>query len=367
MAGAPALAAQRLWRASFYPFAYYSVTDGLWGAAHYGRYSPLGFAERPEPNRASGSLDASVSTRGSYAVIADAWAPAWWDGWRARVTLTAARDNRLGYYGIGNDTRYNPDSGRQVGPYVYRVSRTRFLARATVQRRLLGPIRLLAGVGLARTDFRALPGPSVFRDDLTAGTVDPGTIPFTDKIARAGIVVDTRDNEVDPHTGVLIEALFAAGTGYTRTTGHARVQARPIKRVVLAGRLAAEGTGGNPPFAVIQEMEASERPFVAVGGYRSLRGYQESRFAGRGKLFGGLEARYEVMAVGDAVQIKLVAFYDAGRVFDAGEAVRLTNTDLHESGGAEVAVRVLRNALIVGGYGHGSDGGRALFGAGWSY
>lgn len=299
--------------------------------------------------------------------IADAWAPAWWDGWRARLTLTAARDNRLGYYGIGNDTRYNPDSGTQVGPYFYRVSRTRFMARATVQRRLVGPVRLLAGVGVARTDFRALPGPSVFRTDVAAGAVDPARIPFTDKMARAGIVIDTRDNEVDPHSGMLIEALFAAGTGYTRTTGHARVHVRPTRRLVVAGRLGAEGTGGTPPVAALLEMEETERPFVAVGGYRSLRGYQESRFVGPGKLIGGLEARYEVLAVGDAVQVKLVAFYDAGRVFAPGEALRLTSTGLHRSGGGEVAVRVLRNALVAAGYGHGSDGGKALFGAGWSY
>lgn len=334
---------------------------------HYGRYSPLGFVERPEPHRAALNFDARASTHGSYLVGADGWAPAWWEGWRARLTLTAARDNRLGYYGVGNGTRYAPDSGRRVGAYFYRVSRTRLLARATLQRRLIGPLRLLVGGAVVRTDFRALPGRSVFGDDLAAGTVDPRTVPFTDKVARAGVVLDTRDNEVDPHTGFLVEALFASGTGYTRTTGHARVHVRPVRRLVLAGRLAAEGTGGRPPLAVQQEMESSEQPFVAVGGYRSLRAYQEERFTERGKLIGGLEARYALLAVGDALELKLVVFYDAGRVFGPGEAVRLTRAGLHPSSGVEVAARVLRNSLVVAGYGRGSDGGRALFGTSWSY
>jgi Omp85 superfamily domain len=363
----PALAAQRYWRASFYPYVAYTPSDGLVGALHYGRYSPLGFVERPEPERASLNLDAGGSTQGSFGFVADARAPAWWDGWRAALTVGIRRDNRLGYYGLGNDTRYSVDSVNTVGTYFYRVSRKRLFARATAQRRVLGPLRVLVGGSVTRTDFRTLPGPSVFRSDLAAGRVDPATVPFTDKVARVGVVLDTRESEVDPHAGIFVEALFASGTGYTRTTGDARLQVRPVRRLVLAGRLAAEGMGGNPSVAVQQEMESSERPFVAVGGYYSLRAFYDGRFTGRGKLLGGLEARYAVFAVGDAVELKLVAFYDAGRVFGPGEAVRLTTTDLHRSGGGEVALRLLRNSLLVMGYGHSSEGGQFLFGSTWSY
>ena len=363
----PALAAQRYWRASFYPYLAYTPSDGLVGALHYGRYSPLGFVERPEPERASLNFDAGGSTQGSFGFVADARAPAWWDGWRAALTVGIRRDNRLGYYGLGNDTRYSVDSVNTVGTYFYRVSRKRVFARATAQRRIVGPLRVLVGGSVTRTDFRTLPGPSVFRSDLAAGRVDPATVPFTDKVARVGVVLDTRESEVDPHAGIFVEALFASGTGYTRTTGDARLQVRPVQRLVLAGRLAAEGMGGNPPVAVQQEMESSERPFVAVGGYYSLRAFYDGRFTGRGKLLGGLEARYAVFAVGDAVELKLVAFYDAGRVFGPGEAVRLTTTDLHRSGGGEVALRLLRNSLLVMGYGHSSEGGQFLFGSTWSY
>ena len=365
---APALAAQRYWRSNLYPYVYYHTTDGLWGAVHYGRYSPLGFIERPEASRASLSLDAGASTQGSYSIVLDAHAPAWWDGWRARVTLVAARDNRLGYYGLGNDTRYSPDSVTLRGAYFYRTSRTRLMARATLEHRMIGPLRVLVGGALARTDFRTLPGASVFRADLVAGRVDARTVPFTDHVVRAGLVFDTRESEVDPHGGVLVEVLFAGGNGYTRTTGNGTVQVRPFHRLVLAGRLAAEGMGGsNPPLAVEQDMEASELPFVAVGGFRSLRGYYDGRFTGPGKLLAGLEARYALVAVGDAVELKLVAFYDAGRVFAPGEAVRLTTAGRHESGGAELALRLLRNSLMVVGYARGSEGGQFLFGTSWSY
>jgi outer membrane protein assembly factor BamA len=339
----------------------------LWVGLHYGRYSPVGFTERPEPNLAWINLDAGASTQGSYAFIVDAQAPAWWAGWRAGLTLGAVRVNRLGYYGLGNDTQYSRDSLPTAGAYFYKVSRTTQFARATVQRRVIGPLRILAGASIDHSNFRALPGRSVFGNDLGTGVVDPGTIPFTDKVVRAGLVLDTRDNEIDPHRGIAAEALFASGTGYTRTTTSARVFVHPLRRLVLAGRLAAEGTGGNPPLAALELMETSERPFVAVGGYRSLRAYYDGRFTGPGKLIGGLEARYAVLLMPSLVEVKVVAFYDAGRVFAPGEGVRLTTTGLHKSGGAEVAVRLLRNSLLCMGYGHGSDGGRFLFGTSWSY
>jgi outer membrane protein assembly factor BamA len=334
---------------------------------HYGRYSPIGFVERPEPNHAAVNVDAGASTQGSRMLVLDAQAPAWWDGWRAGLTLTAARDNRLGYYGIGNDSRYAPDSVARAGPYFYEVSRTRFVARVTLQRRVVGPLRALVGGTLGHTDFRALPGPSVFARDVASGALGAGATAVTDAVARAGLVLDTRDNEVDPHAGVFVEGLLASGSGYTRRTAQARLYAHALERLVLAGRLGAEGMGGTPPFAAQQEMESSDGPFVAVGGYHSLRGFYDGRFTGPGKLIGGLEARYALVWAPSVLELKLVAFYDAGRVFAPGEGVRLTTDGLHHSGGAELALRLLRNSLLVIGYGRGPEGGELLFATSWSY
>src|SRR2546426_5357753 len=252
-------------RSTLFPYTPLFRSDGLWGAFHYGRYSPVGFVERPEPNLAALNFHASASTRGSWSLVADAEAPAWWEGWRAGLTLTAARDNRLGFYGLGNDTRYFADSAAG-GSHFYQVSRTRAAARLTIQRRIVGPVRLLAGAAVVRTDFRALPGDNIFRRDLASGAVDPATVPFTDRVARGGIVLDARDHEIDPHRGVFLEALFASGTGYTRTTAHARVLVHPLERLVLAARLAGEGTGGRPPLAAPLAVESRGPPFTPVGG-----------------------------------------------------------------------------------------------------
>src|SRR5882672_9307815 len=252
------LAAQRVWVNQLYPYAYYSTIDGFWFAGRYGWYSPMGFTERPEPNWASIKLDAAASTQGSYRLAVDAEAPAYWEGWRVGLTLTAARANRLGYYGQGNATPYDADSITSAHPYFYRVSRTLGSARFTAQRRVVGPLRVLAGASLEHTNFRELPGESRFQRDRVAGVVRPGEVPFTDRVVRGGVVVDSRDQEIDPHRGVFAEGLVGHGRGYTRATAAARVYLHPFEKLMLAARIAGERMTGSPPVAAQLTMESSE-------------------------------------------------------------------------------------------------------------
>jgi outer membrane protein assembly factor BamA len=362
------LAAQRgAWVDQLYPYAYYSTIDGFWIAGRYGWYGPMGLTERPEPNFAAVKFDAAASTQGSYLLSVDASAPAYWDGWRVALSLTAARANRLGYYGQGNDSPYDADSITPVRPYFYRVSRTTRAARVTVQRRIAGPLRVLAGVSLEHTNFRELPGESRFQRDRVAGIIGPGEAPFSDHVVRGGVVVDWRDQEIDPHRGVFVEGLVGRGRGYTRTTAAARVYLHPFEKVMVAARLAGERMTGAPPVSAQMTMESSEGSFIALGGYRSLRGYYDARFVGPGKLVGGVEVRYALVWAPRVLEVKLVAFSDWGRVFAAGESVRLTGDGLHHSAGGEVAVALLRNTLFVLGVGKGSEGAQLLFGTTWSY
>lgn len=371
LAGAapPPADAQRFWNTSATPFFYYSTIDGWWLAGFLRRYSPIGFRERPEPYAASLTFQGGASTQGSFLLEADAQAPAYWEGWRAAVTLTLERANRLGYYGLGNATAYDSDSITTARPHFYRVSRTHRAGRLTVQRLLIGPVRVLAGATLEHTDFRELPGETVFGRDLGAGSVDPGTVPFGDVALRAGLVLDTRDNEVDPHRGVFVEALYAKGDGYERATAGAQAYVQPTQRLMLAARVAGERMTGTAPLAAQITMEASERPFLALGGYRTLRGFYDGRFTGPGKLLGGVEARYAVLWAPTLFELKLVGFLDAGRVFGGDEEFRITTDGLHTSGGGQVVVRLGRNTLVTAGAGFSREGWQLLFATrlAWSY
>lgn len=358
----------REWVDHLYPYAYYSTVDGLWIAGHYDWSSPIGFAERPEPTFGRVAFDAGASTEGSYLVQADAQLPAYWEGWRVGLTLTLNRANRLGYYGQGNGTTFDSDSTTGPGrSYFYRVSRTTGSARVTVQRRVVGPLRVLVGGSLERTNFRDLPGASVFQRDQAAGTIRPDEVPFNDRVARAGVVLDWRDLEVDPHRGIFAEALVGGGRGYTRTTAMVRAYAHPIDRLILAARLGGENITGTAPVAAQLTMESSEGPVVALGGYRSLRGYYDGRFVGPGKLVGGLEARYGVVWAPHLLEVKLFAYYDAGRVFAPGEAFQLTRHGLHSALGGGVGMALMRNTLIVAEAGKGTEGAVFTFATTWSY
>jgi outer membrane protein assembly factor BamA len=116
----------------------------------------------------------------------------------------------------------------------------------------------------------------------------------------------------------------------------------------------------------MQVIESSGRPVIGVGGYRSLRGYYDSRFIGPDKLLGGVEARYALLYAPTVLEVKLVGFYDVGRVFDAG-GLQLTTKELHSSGGGELMLRLGRNGILVAGAGFGADGGQFFFGSTWSY
>ena len=334
---------------------------------HFSFYSPVGFEERPERFLASVGITASMSTEGSYSALLEAAAPAWWDGWRLSFVAGAVRANRLGYYGLGNATPFDEDSVNSTNPYFYAVSRSTQQARATVQRRVAGPLRALAGVVLEHSAYRGLPGATVFEQELTSGALDSTQSDVTDFVGRLGLVFDTRDNERDPHSGVFVETLYGSGNGYSRSTAHARVYVRPVERFTLAARVAGEAMDGDPHLAPLTLMESSELPFVAVGGYQSLRGYYDGRFAGPGKLVGGLEARWALLWAPTLFEVKLVGFYDTGRVFGPGEAFRLTTEDLHSSGGAELVARLGRNGLLVLGAGFGDEGSQFVFRTGWSY
>jgi outer membrane protein assembly factor BamA len=97
-----------------------------------------------------------------------------------------------------------------------------------------------------------------------------------------------------------------------------------------------------------------------------LRGYYDSRFIGPDKLLAGVEARFALLYAPTILEVKLVGFYDVGRVFPAG-GLRLTTQDLHSSAGGELMLRLGRNGILVAGAGFGEDGGQFLFGTTWSY
>lgn len=351
------------WRTSYFPYLSGGTNDGPVLNFRV-RYSQAAEYEDRVTANAALNLEAGITSRGSRHIYAQFRAPQIAEGWRFDAKVGAAREARFGYYGIGNDTEFNPDAVTEAQPYLYRVRRNRYRGAVEVTRELRRPwlIALMGDVEQAR--FTTLPGPSLFATDFPTGELKQG-----DVSGRLAVVYDTRDNEFNTHQGLLLEAGAQAGSGgdgYTRLYTVLRGYLTVREGTVVAGRLGASGTGGTPSLDARYRIPGWEHEILVLGGQYSHRSLDAGRLTGRHVLFGNLEVRHDLLAFGDLGAITLVAFTDAGRVFE-GESFRLTTDDLKIGGGGGVAFRILRSSIFVFNFAGGPDGFDFSVGTGWMF
>jgi hypothetical protein len=90
------------------------------------------------------------------------------------------------------------------------------------------------------------------------------------------------------------------------------------------------------------------------------------RSAGGGLLFGGAVVRHDLINLNDLGAITLLAFVDAGRVFDKN-GFSLTTEGLHVGGGGGVALRIMRSSIFTFNFAGGPMGFNFTAGSGWSF
>jgi len=355
---------QYTWTDVAYPKLFYTLRDGLTVGGYYAYLSPLGFADwdRPPAYRASFAINGQASTSGSREIALEARLPDLFRGWRLAGTLTAQRRARENYYGIGNRVTVDAANVTDSQPHYYQSLNVRYAARGEIQRRIAGPLRVLAGFHAERWRIDTLPGPGQLRSDLAAAPDLATARPTSDLSARAGLVVDLRDSEPAPRRGALIEAIYSAADSsvagelsYTRLSVSAAGYVPIGPQLLVAGRLVGERMGGTPRLGSFYRIEASDRPYEGLGGPASHRALEEHRFLGRHKLFANLDVRYDVYAVPTLVRTTVVAFLDAGRVFEP-EAFKFTTKGLHVGGGGGLLLQVGRAGILGTTVGVGPDG-----------
>jgi surface antigen Omp85-like protein len=351
------------WRTSWFPYLAGGANDSPvlsfrlrhWQAAEY---------EARSTYTAAFNADAGIAPKGSRYASASFRAPEYWTGWRLVVQATAERQARLGYFGLGNNTVFDNDADTPEMPFLYRMRRTRYRVTAEVTRQIKGRLQVALLTAYTRARFSALPGPSTFRTDFPSGD-------FTqhDVSGRLALIYDTRDNEYNTHQGLLLEAGTQAGTGgdnYTRQYAILRGYLQVREGTVLAARLAGAGMGGTSSLDARFALPGWEKEVPVLGGQYSHRGIDYGRLTGRGVLFGNFEVRHDVLPFGDLGAITLVAFMDAGRVFE-GEGFKLTTKDMKVGGGGAIALRILRSTILQFNFGGGPDGFSFSVGNGWMF
>jgi len=352
------------WVAAALPKVYWAGADHMGFGLLYVQMNQLGFDDwdAPEPYRATVSLDGNITTTGTKRLELALRAPKWVDGWRFYASLEGRRDARERYFGIGNATEFDKNLESDSAPYYYRSQNTRWTARGEVQRRIVGGLRILAGIDAEQWRIDTLPGDSKLARDLAAG-VDPTIGRNTGDVSgRIGLVFDTRNDEPAPTRGVLLEAIFsvadsglAGSLSYTRTTVSATGYLPLIGPLHVAARVLGESMSGSPRIGSYARIEAADRPFRGVGGAESNRAIPQRRLLDADKLIANLDLRYDFFEYPTLVRATAVGFVDAARVFPPGEW-ELTTSDLAVGGGVGLFLQFGRAAILGTTAGVGPDG-----------
>ena len=144
-----------------------------------------------------------------------------------------------------------------------------------------------------------------------------------------GFLVDTRDNEVAPNRGALIELSARLAPAFPGSTGAFAGPFGSVRawfglvpdRLVLATRLMAEWLFGDVPFFEMVRWGGSV-PILGVGGYETVRGMPFGRWRAPGRAVGNVELRIDLFRhklFKREVRWQLVPFVDVATVWGAGE------------------------------------------------
>jgi len=178
-----------------------------------------------------------------------------------------------------------------------------------------------------------------------------------------GIAYDTRDFEPDPNNGIFAEALFeqsvASEHSWNRITVSPKFFYSPFNfDLVLAARGAVSVMGGTVPFYELDQIGYTSGNSISNGGLRSLRGFAESRFAGKAKALGNFEIRWtfaETDLIGQNFKFMLVPFVDFGSANN--DIGKLSSNELKYTYGGGLRIPWNQATIIMVDYGVSEEGG----------
>ncbi len=345
------------------PYPTYDSDEGLAGHLVAGwRTSPN---RRPPPLARAFGMDARIATSGTRGALFSYDAPGRWRDWRLLGILGAERLQRVPFYGQGNSSTISDSQPTSF----YRYSLLRTTALATVQRRLVGPLRLHGAAQWRHYRARALGDSTLFAQLLAGGTAD--TLARDNVEVRGGLLFDTRDEEASPSRGVFFEVMgvhAVSGYDYTRWLLSARefVHLGSLEQWVIGLRQSAEIARGTVPVFIAYERLTTWYPEDGFGGPTSLRLFSIGRFVAPNRSVFSADLRYKYLdapVAASPVRLWLLAFVDSGRLWNEGEDPTITNW--HWSTGVGARLQFSKSTILGLDLGR-NDGGFGL-GVGTSF
>lgn len=286
-------------------------------------------------------------------------------GWRVDVSLGSEKQIASPYYGLGNESVYDPALEDLEGQYFYRFGRTRRRAAFNLQRSIGDlPLRVLVGAGITRTTINSQPEDAVetlLREDYVGREIPHG---WSNHL-RMGLVWDTRDRETGPRAGAWTELLvtvvpefLGSETGYLRWTFADRRYFPMGDRLTFANRFLVQNIDGVAPFYDQYVVQSSFKSQEGLGGAKTLRGIPRNRYVGKGMFLWNAELRwrtYDFEMLGRPLHLVLSGFVDSGRVWEDGLEWESLVSDLHTGVGGGVRVGVGENFVVSVDMGHSGE------------
>lgn len=229
-----------------------------------------------------------------------------------------------------------------------------------------GVVRALFGIGVSNVTLRQYTGKVIDADGAT-GTVQAAEAPTRlatdcaagrivgcaggwDNVFRLGLSIDTRDFEPDPNEGIYAELSTEYGLrglgsdyAYARVMGSVRGFYSPIPKIadlVLAARGVYEIQTKGTPFTSMSNLPFIDDNHSGLGGYRTLRGYRDSRFVGPVIALTNYELRWtftRFKVLDQTFGLIAVPFLDIGRVFDDVASTNFKDWKRTQGGGLRIA------------------------------
>ena len=345
-------------RYTLFPYPTYDGDEGIQGWLTTGWRRPTN--RLPAPVSESVMFDARYAASGTRGISLSYDRPGRTRAWRLYGRIAGERLNRAPYYGEGNDAP-EEDSLTGLRPPYYRYQLLRTTAYGVFEREVVRHVRL--HVAAQARHYRARPlGPTtLFAQDIAAAAVPESGSANTAEL-RLGAVYDSRDQEATPSRGVFLEAMVVTSFGdhaYNRYLlgGRVFVPLNEVESWVLGLRQTTELASGNVPFFVSYERLTTWYLEDGFGGQRSLRLQPPGRFVAAKRYVASVDLRHKILDVPypqNPMRLWGLAFADAGRLWDTGEAVSIA--DLHWSVGIGSRLQIAKGTVFGVDIG-GSDAG----------
>jgi hypothetical protein len=276
-----------------------------------------------------------------------------------------APNNTVNFFGFGNESIYDKDE--KEGVRYYRARYNSYDFDMLLRKRFGTVFSIAAGPAFEHFKLDSADNFDRYVNQTAINGLDPATLYQTKSYVggRADVIVDNRDDKVEPSRGIFWQTHFGSYGGvnnethaYSRLNTDLAVYSSFNTRanLVIANRIGWGKSFGNYEFYQAQFLGATE----------NLRGYRKYRFTGDEAVYHNIDLRIKLANFNTYFfpgTFGLLAFNDVGRVWEHGQS----SDQWHDGYGGGFWISPLQKLVVSASYGQGTDGGVFIFKLGFQY